>query len=175
MMEKQKRLLGQIRRWLALFIAGLIISGVTAIPLESELSVLVGLIRHFPTLGTSALTVWLTTVQDALINTNRRYPFLAYGTDWLAFAHFVIALAFIGPWRDPVRNKWVVSFGLVACAGVVPLALLAGAARGVPLGWRLLDCSFGMIGAIPLWVCRRTVAQLERANQDPLTSGIGAL
>jgi len=36
------------------------------------------------------------------------YPFIAYGTDWLAFAHFVIAIAFIGPWRDPVRNVWVV-------------------------------------------------------------------
>ena len=32
-------------------------------------------------------------VRDALNDTYSRYPFIAYGTDWLAFGHFVIALA----------------------------------------------------------------------------------
>ncbi len=163
-MTEERRLLRRIRWWLALFIAGLVISGITAIPLESESSVLVGAMNDFPTLGTSGLAAWLITVRDALVDTNRRYPFLAYGTDWLGFAHVVIAVAFVGSWRDPVRNKWLLSFGLAACAGVIPLALIAGAARGVPFAWRLLDCSFGIVGAFPLWVCRRTVAQLERAQ-----------
>jgi hypothetical protein len=33
------------------------------------------------------------------------YPFLAYGTDWLAFVHLVIAVAFVGPFFDPVPDK----------------------------------------------------------------------
>jgi hypothetical protein len=33
-------------------------------------------------------------VQEAIARTNREYPFLAYGTDWLAFARLVIAVAF---------------------------------------------------------------------------------
>jgi hypothetical protein len=39
--------------------------------------------------------------------TGRRFPFVTYGTDWLAFGHFVIALAFVGALRDPVRNRWL--------------------------------------------------------------------
>ena len=36
----------------------------------------------------------------------RGYPLLAYGTDWLAFSHLVLAVVFLGAWRDPVRNRW---------------------------------------------------------------------
>jgi hypothetical protein len=100
-------------------------------------------------------------VYYALCNTNRQYPFLAYGTDWLAFAHLVIAIVFVGPYRDPVRNKWVITFGLIACAGVIPLALIAGQIRAIPVAWRLIDCSFGVFGGIPLLVCRRQIHALE--------------
>jgi hypothetical protein len=58
--------------------------------------------------------------------------FLAYGTDLLAFAHLVIAVAFIGPHIDPPRNKWAITFGLIACAGVVPMPIIAGPIRGIP-------------------------------------------
>ena len=64
------------------------------------------------------------------------------GTDWLAFGHLVIALFFVGPWRHPVANAWVLKAGLVACAGVIPLALICGPLRGIPFYWRLIDCSF---------------------------------
>jgi hypothetical protein len=93
-----------------------------------------------------------------------QYPFLQYGTDWLAFAHLAIAVAFIGPWRDPVRNRWVITFGLIACAGVVPLALIAGAVRGIPMAWRLVDCSFGVFGCVPLLMARRHVQWMESAG-----------
>lgn len=107
------------------------------------------------------LLPWLERVEGALADTNARYPFLAYGTDWLAFAHLAIAVAFVGPLMDPVRNKWVIQFGLMACAGVIPLALIAGPVRGIPLPWRLIDCSFGVFGAIPLWICWRSVEAIE--------------
>lgn len=90
--------------------------------------------------------------------------FLAYGTDWLAFAHLVIAVAFIGPLRDPVRNAWVVTFGLIACAGVVPLALIAGAVRGIPPYWRAIDCAFGVGGTALLWPCHVAIRELERRS-----------
>jgi hypothetical protein len=163
-MPRTEILLRRIRTLLLLFIIGLVLSGVTAFALESELRWLTGL------LGASASTRpadvegvlrWLVIVRDALIATNARYPFIAYGTDWLAFAHLVIAVAFIGPYRDPVRNAWVVTFGLIACAAVVPLALIAGSIRGIPFSWRLLDCSFGVAGAALLWPCRRAIQALE--------------
>jgi hypothetical protein len=74
----------------------------------------------------------------------------------------VIAAAFIGPFIDPVRNKWIITFGLIACAGVIPLALVAGQIRGIPIAWRLLDCSFGIFAAVPLLFCRRSIAALEQ-------------
>jgi hypothetical protein len=144
--------------------AGLILSGVTAFPLETELHFILVLLqsnalRHFAEM--TRLLPWISRVHDGLANTNLSYPFLAYGTDWLAFAHLVIAVAFVGPYRDPVRNKWVITFGLVACAGVVPLALIAGQFRGIPIVWRLIDCSFGVFGGIPLLLCRRHIHALE--------------
>ena len=68
----------------------------------------------------------------------------------LAFAHIVLAVFFIGPLVDPVRNVWVLWAGLIACAGVLPLALICGPLRGIPFYWRLIDCSFGVVGALPL-------------------------
>ena len=157
--------LRRIRCWLAIFIVGLILSGMTAFPLQTELGWLISLF-HSSALQAIAqstgLLQWIERVNDALRDTNALYPFLAYGTDWLAFAHLVIAVAFIGPYIDPVRNKWVITFGLIACAGVIPLALIAGQIRGIPLQWRLIDCSFGVFGALPLLICRRSILALER-------------
>jgi hypothetical protein len=154
----------RVRVLLLLFIAGLVVSGVTAFPLVTELRWLTGVLGAGPDTRPDDVTGvlrWLVTVRDALIETNARYPFLAYGTDWLAFAHLVIAVAFWGPLSDPVRNRWVVTFGLIACAGVIPLALIAGAVREIPFYWRLIDCSFGVGGAILLWPCARAIDELE--------------
>jgi hypothetical protein len=157
----------RIRFWLAIFMAGLVLSGVTAFPLERELRWLVSLLNTSavrPFASGLRLLPWIERVSSALTATNAAYPFLAYGTDWLAFAHLVIAIAFVGPYLDPVRNKWLITVGLFACAGVIPLALIAGHARGIPLGWRLIDCSFGIFGAVPLLMCRRSIRALERST-----------
>lgn len=156
--------LQRIRFWLGIFIVGLILSGITAFPLETELRWLVALLNTSalrPIASATHLLPWMERVYEALSTTNAHYPFLAYGTDWLAFAHLVIAVAFLGPYVDPVRNKWMVTFGLIACAGVIPLAMVAGQIRGIPLGWRLIDCSFGMVGSVPLLICRRSILTLE--------------
>jgi hypothetical protein len=149
--------------WLVIFIVALVLSGITAFPLETELRIGSSLLHATPAPHlVPGLVEWVDRVRDALIVTDRRYPFLSYGTDWLAFAHLVIAVAFIGPLRDPVRNVWVIQFGMIACAGVIPLALIAGSIRGIPLGWQLIDMSFGVIGIIPLFIVYRLIRRLER-------------
>lgn len=162
---RQALSLRKIRIWLVLFIIGLILSGITAFPLERETAILNQIFRvsATPSAGEPALHSWLRRVHDGIVHTNQSYPFMAYGTDWLAFAHLAIAIAFIGPLIDPVRNKWVLQFGVIACAGVIPLALIAGPIRGIPPYWRLIDCSFGILGAIPLLICLHHVRQIERA------------
>jgi hypothetical protein len=160
--------LRRIRVWLAVFIVGLILSGVTAFPLVTELRWLDRLLHSTylqPIAQSTHLLPWIERVDEALYTTNARYPFLAYGTDWLAFAHLVIAVGFIGPFIDPVRNKWVITFGLIACSGVVPLAFIAGPIRGIPLPWRFIDSSFGVFGSIPLLICHRSIALLEHCNE----------
>jgi hypothetical protein len=154
----------RIRLWLVFFIAGLVLSGLTAFPLRYELSTLVSVlgVSDVPQPNEPGLHAWLRTVHQGIEGTYARWPFMAYGTDWLAFGHLVIATAFLGAIRDPVRNKWLFTFGLVACAGVIPLALIAGQVRGIPLAWRLIDCSFGVFGAVPLLVCRHYLVRLER-------------
>ena len=146
----------QIRVWLSLFILGLVLSGVTAIPLRWEL----GLLSNWVGQGDNGLAHWIARVNDGLREADARYPFLAYGTDWLAFGHLMIAVAFVGPLRDPVPNRWVITFGLIACVCVVPWALVFGAVRGIPFFWRLIDCSFGIVGFVPLWLCRRDIDAL---------------
>lgn len=111
------------------------------------------------------LTDWIERVRRGLDTADAEYPFLLYGTDWLAFAHLVIAVAFYGPYRDPVRNIWVVEFGMIACAGIIPLALICGPIRGIPLWWSVIDMSFGVLGVIPLYVVRRRIKRLEALTE----------
>lgn len=159
------------RFWLILFIIGLVVSGLTAFPLRWEVAVLHELA------GRGALPVglvgWLTYVYQGVTESYARYPFLAYGTDWLGFAHLVIAVAFLGPLKDPVRNVWVVQFGMIACAGVPALALIAGPLRGIPFGWRLIDCAFGVVGIMPLWLAYRAIRRAERVSASASTPHSG--
>jgi hypothetical protein len=162
----QIRLLRSIRVWLCLFILGLVLSGLTAFPLVHETAFLSRTLAAHAFLP-EPIVAWINRVHLALADQSLRYPFLAYGTDWLALAHLVLATAFLGPLADPVRNKWVLQFGVLACVGVLPLALIAGPLRGIPPLWRLIDCSFGIFGAIPLLICIHKVKKLE---VDRLTS-----
>src|ERR1700749_5079770 len=98
---KIEKTAGSVKRWLIFFMIMLALSGITAIPVETELNFLS---RFFPV--DSSIGQWLDRVYTAMRETNKNYPFLAYGYDWLAFAHIVLAILFIGPVMDPVRNKW---------------------------------------------------------------------
>ncbi len=156
--KTEQQLRKRINAWLIFFIVGLVLSGITAFPLETELSLLNDWVKN----SNPFISEWFSKVYEAIKDTNTRYPFMAYGTDWLAFAHIVIAVAFIGPLRNPVKNIWILEFGMIACFMVFPLAFICGNIRGIPFYWQLIDCSFGVFGFIPLYLCRKDILQLEK-------------
>ena len=145
-----------IRRWLVFFMAAMIFSGITAVPLEWGSRLMAGITASWG----EPWAAWTSSVAVAIADIGEHYPMIFYGTDWLAFAHIVIALAFIGPYRDPVQNRWVVEWGLWSCLGVVLLAFLWAPVREIPFFWRCIDASFGVFGAIPLWLVLRRIDRL---------------
>ncbi len=159
-MKSKDPVIVYIRRWLLVFIIALVISGATAFFLETELNWIDGLLTGHP----SGLQLWIHRVDEAIRTINLRYPYMSYGYDWLAFAHLVIAVVFYGAWKDPVRNQWIIQFGIIACCMIFPLALIAGSLRGIPFYWQLIDCSFGIIGLIPLTICYRAVKKWEQLH-----------
>lgn len=155
----------RVRLLLALFVIATILSGFTAVPLQWELDILQNTIGE----GTSMeklhppMAAWISRVHAGLTDVSENYPFLYYGTDWLAFGIIIIAIAFCGPLRDPVKNVWVVQLGMIACILVIPTALICGHFRGIPFFWRLIDCSFGILGIIPLALCTKYIRQMDLA------------
>jgi hypothetical protein len=156
--EKNRR---QIKRWLLFFMIMLFISGITAIPAKWELSVATKFFNENSFIGS-----WLYEVYIAVKSTNEKYHFLFYGYDWLAFSHVVLAIVFIGPYKDPVKNKWVIEFGAIACFGVIPFAFIAGYFHGIPFWWRLIDCSFGILGLVPLGICYNKINEIENLSHQ---------
>jgi hypothetical protein len=104
---------------LGIFIIGLVLSGVSALPLQWELSILDRRLGSHLELGH-----FISHVHSGIAQTYARFPFFGYATDWLAFGHFVIAGFFILPFVDPIRYRAVLLVGLAACAGVIVLALI---------------------------------------------------
>ena len=96
---------------------------------------------------------WRTCIAD--------YPWIAYGTDWLAFGHIVIAFFFVGPLLKPEGSAPVLYAGMAACVAVVPLAVICGGVRGIPIYWRVIDCCFGIVGIVPLIWCRQWLRVIE--------------
>jgi lysylphosphatidylglycerol synthetase-like protein (DUF2156 family) len=154
----------KIKTMLILFIVLLILSGITAFPLETELYYLHTILGN----STNPLALFINEVYFAIKDTNQKYPYMSYGTDWLTFAHIVIAVAFYGPLKDPVRNKWILQFGMIACVMVFPLAGICGIIRDIPWYWICIDCSFGVFGFMPLYYCYNKINQLELLEKSKL-------
>ena len=159
---------------LGVFIFGLAISGLTAFPLLHELRSLASLLNitdpgKYQQLA--GLRHWIAYVLFGLEQLHSKFPFMAYGTDWLAFGHLAIGIFFVRPLLKPLESDWVLKCGLLCCVGVLPLAMIAGAIRGIPFYWRLIDCSFGVLGALPLLYClhlTREMRQSVTVNVRPL-------
>ena|SRR6476661_2432538 len=159
----------QFRAFMVLFIVGLVISGLTAFPLLWELEILskgLGVGSAASPQGYTGLAFWILTVKLGLAKTYAAYPWVAYGTDWLAFGHLVIAGFFVGPLINPLASRSTLYTGIFACLAVIPLALICGPIRGIPLYWRLIDCSFGIFGLIPLLYCLSLLRRIERERGE---------
>jgi hypothetical protein len=143
------------------FIIGLVLSGVTAFPLLHELRLLAAWARAADGIVPAGLTAWIETVRNGLEHTYASYPWVAYGTDWLAFGHIVIAMFFIAPLIHPLTSRANIHVGIVACLAIIPLAMICGPLRGIPFYWQLIDCSFGIIGLVPLIYCLRLLKRIE--------------
>jgi len=168
--EQTKRQL--VRRYglvLLCFMFALIVSGVTAFPLLWELRVLDQAAGGAPAASatpTDSLGAWISFVREGLEESYRAYPFIAYGTDWLAFSHLVIAVFFIGPLMRPAEYQWTLISGMIACVGVLFLAFICGPLRGIPFYWQLVDCSFGVFGILPLLYCYFVSRKLEQIEKN---------
>lgn len=158
-------MLRRFRIVIGFVIFGLVVSGVTAFPLLSELNflsaVFTGNSSDLSPGNYSGMTAWILKVREGLEVTYSDYPFIAYGTDWLAFGHIVIALFFILPYREPVRYRGVLHIGVAACVLIIPLAMICGPIRGIPFFWQMIDCAFGVLCIIPLLYANRLSHRLE--------------
>ncbi|SFQ28890.1 hypothetical protein [Parafilimonas terrae] len=153
------KLFTQIRILIIIFIIVLLLSGITVFPLISELKFLLGI--HFFEEG-SIIQQWLLKVVAGLEITQKEYPFIFYGFDWLAFAHIVIAFLFIGVYQHPVRNRWIIQWAIITCICIFPLAFIAGGIRGIPFFHILIDCSFGVVGLIVLFFIQNRIKELKK-------------
>lgn len=169
-METSLVLRKRVRYLLVFFVISLVVSGLTAVPIRWELEILQAIIGE----GTFMESLWpdvahwISFVHQGLVATDQAYPFVFYGMDWLAFAHVLIAIAFWGPLRDPVKHLWIIEWGMIACVLVIPVALGCGPLRGIPFFHQLIDCSFGVFGIIPLWLARRYARQIAALEQGRL-------
>lgn len=161
--------LKKIRILIVFYIVALVVAGVTAFPVECELNLLCSIfsidqetINQMKDNAIQPLFSWLYNVKIGITETNDKYPYLAYGFDWLAYAHLMIAALFVGPYRDPIKNKWVIYWGMFCCVSIFPLAFICGPIRSIPFFWTLVDCSFGLFGILPLLWCARLIKQYEK-------------
>lgn len=146
-----------IRRVVIVFIILLALSGITAFPLVTEVDFMITHLNLFPVY----FHEWIRTVYESVHQTP---SIVLYGTDWLAFAHIIIGLFFVGVYQNPVRNKFIVEVGIVACIAVLPLAFICGPIRHIPFYHQIIDCCFGLLGLIPLFYVRRKIKFLEGSN-----------
>ncbi len=163
-----EQLQSRVRRWTLFLIVGLVLSGATALAIPTEVEAGAAILGPGLNAGgrlPEFVVSWLRTLLEGIRTTGEKAPFMFYGTDWLAFGHFMIALAFVGALRDPVRNRWLYQFGMVACALVPVWALGLGPLRGIPLWWRAIDATFGIVGFVPAFLCHRWALALERRHE----------
>ncbi len=160
-MDSRLNTLRKIKRLTLIFIILLAVVGFSVFPIVQILEALNPfLASNFPQ---SPLTLFFNSVANALAYDQTHYPFMLYGLDWLGYAHLMIALVFIGPLRDPVKNIWVIEFGILACLLTLPAIFIFGYKNQIPLWWSFIDCTFGVIGAILLNYIRNLTLRISAA------------
>ena len=147
-----------IRIHIIIFASLLIISGVTAFPLRDEIRFLYLNTGLFP----DFTQTWISRVYTDLNSTPK---IMFYGTDWLAFAHIVIALFFVPVFLLPAQHIMNVQIAMVACILILPLAFVCGTVREIPFFHQLTDCMFGVLGFLYLAFIHKKIKQLKIISQ----------
>lgn len=143
-----------IRIHLTLFMLILMLSGITAFPVQTEIDFMYAHLNDFPI----EFHDW---INRLYYNIHSTPDVIFYGTDWLAFAHIIIALFFVPVLLDPKKYKANLYVGMAACLLVFPLAFICGPIRQIPFFHQLIDCSFGAIGITYLYFILQKVNKLE--------------
>ena len=153
----EARLRKKIKTVIIITIIGLLLNGISAVPLGTELNILLSNQQILP----KFLSDWWTYVAKGVHDTTAHYSFMRYGFDWLAFAHLLIAIAFIGPLKDPIKNEWIVQWGMIASALSLLVAFGWERMRSIPLWWSFIDASIAIVAFIILWLCNKWISQLK--------------
>ncbi len=148
-----------IRKHLVLFMLILMLSGITAFPLKGEIDFMYEHIHSFPAM----FSEWIITLYQ---NIHATPDVMLYGTDWLAFAHIIIALFFIPVFLDPPKYKINIYVGICACVLVFPLAFVCGPVRNIPFFHQLIDCSFGLVGMLYLLFILKQINKLNTTHYE---------
>lgn len=149
----------KIRLHLVVFVILLALSGISAFPVRSEVDFLATHRDAFP----GFMLQWIMKLERVIAATP---DVMLYGTDWLAFAHLVIALFFIPVYLDPLKHKINLQIAMVACIMVFPLAFICGPIRDIPFFHQLIDCSFGLLGFLYLSYLVRRINQLKTKTHE---------
>jgi hypothetical protein len=154
---KEKQLRSRIKAAIIITIIGLLLNGISALPLRTELDVLLSQPEHLP----KFLLDWWTYVRQGVYETSDKYNFMRYGFDWLSFAHLMIAIAFIGPLRNPIKNQWVVKWGMIVAASSIVMAFGWERMRDIPVWWSFIDAGISYVAFVVLWFCNRWIEKLK--------------
>ncbi len=147
----------KINLLLGVFISLLILSGITAFPIRTEIEFLFSIKSIFPV----NMTTWIEKLNEIIQSTP---DIVLYGTDWLAFAHIIISLFFMPLFKNPVQHQLNLKIGMIACIAVFPLAFICGPIRGIPFFHQLIDCCFGIIAFMVLFYINSLINKFKNEN-----------
>ena len=156
----QTKLRRKIKIAVVITIIGLLLNGISAIPLRTELNILLSNPWAFP----KFINNWWMHLDKGVNETTNQYSFMRYGFDWLGFSHLLIAIAFIGPLKDPIKNEWVIKWGMIASGLGVLMALGWERLRSIPFWWSVVDASIVIIAFVILWFCNKWIQALKAAT-----------
>lgn len=159
----KQKILKRVQLWLLLFVLGLGVSLQMVWLVVPEIQWLNGTFGAgtawsdaYPMLGD-----WLAVLETSILETYRTYPVIVYCMDYLVFAHIVLIIALLGAVRDPVKNVWVIQFGMIGCGLMIPFTFGMGYLRGIPWFWLCLDSMFVWLGFIVLMMAYRGIKKFR--------------
>ena len=172
-MKEEQIILRKIRFYLILFLLAILFSLHTIIFVEAETKLFAKCFGHntFMEKLCPCVAEWMEHLHLAVLQTYTSYPVIAYCMDWLSYACVVFAGFLLGAIKNPVRNVWIVQVFMVACILAFIFPFIAGPIRDVPIFWRFIDSSFGVVGFLFLLLPYRLIKKLETLVNQKSASG----